>query len=59
MISTEQLQENQQAIRSFKATGCGSCKGTGLRHEWSKQGDLIPTGEVCPRCHGTALAPQE
>lgn len=25
MITTEQLKENQQAIRSFEAVGCGDC----------------------------------
>jgi hypothetical protein len=57
MISTEQLKKNQIAIREFRAVGCGDCKGTGLLHKWNSQGDMVPTGEVCPTCHGTALAP--
>lgn len=38
MISTEQLRQNQQAVRAFRAVGCGTCKGTGLRHKWDAQG---------------------
>lgn len=56
MISTEQLKQNQKAVREFRVVGCGSCKGTGLRHSWNSQGELVPTGEICPRCHGSALA---
>jgi hypothetical protein len=31
---------------------CSSCKGTGLRHDWTKDGDLLPAEpkETCVDC---------
>lgn len=39
---------------------CGSCKGTGVEHEWTSTGDLRPTDppRACLICHGTGRPDQ-
>lgn len=36
---------------------CGGCKGTGAEHRWNNKAELEPTGNPCPTCDGTGVAP--
>jgi DnaJ-class molecular chaperone len=45
----------KEQVRMTAKVMCGSCKATGLLHEWNAEALLAPVSppRACPSCNGT------